>query len=65
MGTIHLALPADRMSRLYELATQFGITPEDLVRISVEAMIKQPEAHIERLVQEAQKTQPDIFRRLA
>jgi hypothetical protein len=65
MGHIELALPADRMARLYALAVQFGVSPEDILRISFEALLRQPESSIEQLVKEMRTVQPDIFRRLA
>lgn len=65
MGTITITLPADRMSRLYELAVQYGVTPEDIVRIGFESLLRQPEEQVQQLVEEMRRTNPDIFRRLA
>lgn len=35
MTTITLTLPEDRLLKLKEMAGRLGITPEDLVRVSV------------------------------
>lgn len=65
MSRITITLPADRMHRLHELALQHNVTPEDIVRIGYELLLKQPQEDVEQLVERMRKTQPDIFRRLA
>jgi len=43
MTTITVSLPADRWQKLREVAAQYRITPEDLVRVSVEEILACPE----------------------
>jgi predicted transcriptional regulator len=40
MTTITIALPDERLSQLQEIADQFGVTPEDLVRVSIEVLVQ-------------------------
>jgi hypothetical protein len=65
MGKITITLPADRFVRLHELALQFGVMPEDIVRIGFETLIRKPEANVGQLIEEMRQTNADIFRRLA
>jgi hypothetical protein len=38
MTTITIALPDDRLLKLKEMATRFGVAPEELVRVSIEEL---------------------------
>jgi hypothetical protein len=41
--TITITLPADHKHQLSELAGQLGVSLEDLVRLSIESLIAQPQ----------------------
>ena len=48
MNTIRVIVTDDRLSELKEIAAQFGITVEELVQLSVEDLLAQPEAAFRR-----------------
>jgi predicted transcriptional regulator len=43
MTTITVAIPDERLTRLKEIAARFSVTPEDLVRVSIEELLSRPE----------------------
>ena len=43
MTTITIELPNEPLQKLREMAQRFGVSMEDLVRVSVEDMFTQPE----------------------
>ena len=43
MTTITIELPDERLQKLREMAQRFGVSMEELVRVSVEDMLTQPE----------------------
>lgn len=65
MITITLPIPDDRMRRLQELAARFNITPEDLVRVSVEELLAQPEEQFRRALDYVLNKNAELYRRLA
>jgi hypothetical protein len=40
MSTVIVELPADRLRQLQEFADRFGVTPEELARISIEDLLR-------------------------
>lgn len=65
MNTITLALPEDRLLKLKEMAGRLGITPEDLVRVSVEELLGRPEEDFRKAADYVLKKNADLYRRLA
>lgn len=65
MNTITLTLPDDRLSKLREMAGRLGVAPEDLVRVSVEELLNQPEEDFRRAVDHVLKKNADLYQRLA
>lgn len=65
MNTITLALPEDRLLKLKEMAGRLGITPEDLVRVSVEELLGRPEEDFRKATDYVLKKNADLYRRLA
>ncbi len=49
MATITIALPDDRLQQLKETATQLKVSPEELVRISIEELLTRPEDAFQRV----------------
>ncbi len=43
MSTLTINIPEDRWARLKEISDQFGISPEELVRISVDDLLARPQ----------------------
>ena len=48
MTTITIELPNERLQKLQEMALKFGVSMEELVRISVEDMLTQPEEQLRK-----------------
>ncbi len=65
MSTITIALPDERMRALQAAAARLGISPEDLVRVSVEELLAQPDEQFERAAQHVLEKNAELYRRLA
>lgn len=65
MSAITVSLPDGRLQRLKEIAMQFGITPEELVRISIEEMLTRPEEEFQRALEHVLNKNAELYRRLA
>ncbi len=65
MTTITVALPDDRLRQLKEMAQTFGITPEELVQVSIEELLNRPEDTFRQAVDYVLKKNAELYRRLA
>ena len=65
MTTITIALPDDRLLKLKEMATRFGVVPEELVRVSIEELLTRPEEAFERAVDYVLEKNAELYQRLA
>ena len=65
MVTITVTLSEDRLQKLQELAKQFRISPEDLLRISVEDLIARPQADFQKALSYVLEKNKELYRRLA
>ena len=65
MNTVTLTLPDDRLLKLQEMAERLGVTPEDLVRISVEELLNRPEEAFRSAADYVLRKNADLYRRLA
>jgi len=65
MTSITIAIPDDRLLKLHELAARFQVTPEELVRVSLEEMLARPEDAFQRAVSYVLKKNAELYRRLA
>jgi predicted transglutaminase-like cysteine proteinase len=65
MSTITVTVTDDRHSELKEIAAQFGITVEELVQLSVEDLLAQPEATFRRAKDYVLNKNRDLYQRLA
>ena len=66
MTTITIALPDDHLLKLKEKAAQLGLSPEELVRFSIEELLTRPadEAFKQAVTYVLQKN-AELYRRLA
>ena len=48
MTSITIAIPDERLLKLKELAARFQVTPEELVRVSVEEILTRSEEDFQR-----------------
>jgi len=65
MDTITIALPDDRLLELKERATRFSISPEELVRVSIEELLTRPDEAFQNAVDYILKKNAELYRRLA
>ena len=65
MSAISINLPDDEMNKLQETADRLGITPEELVRASIEKLLNQPEESFKRALDYVMKKNTELYKRLA
>jgi hypothetical protein len=65
MTSITIAIPEDRLLELRELAARFHVTPEELVRVSLEEILTRPEDAFQRAVSYVLTKNTELYRRLA
>jgi antitoxin FitA len=65
MDTITIALPDDRLVKLRETASRFGISPEDLVRVSIEELLAHPDEVFQKAAEYVLHKNAELYRRLA
>jgi hypothetical protein len=63
--TLTVDLHKDTMLKLKELASRYNMTPEELVRASVEELIASPEETFLEAVDYALKKNQELYKRLA
>lgn len=63
--TITVTISDDRLSKLREIADRFKITPEDLVRVSIEELLTRPEEAFQQAAQHVLDKNSELYRRLA
>lgn len=65
MPNITIALPDDSLKKLRETAAEFNVSPEELVRASVEEMLTRPDDAFQRAMDYVLKKNADLYKRLA
>jgi len=65
MTSISVTLPDDRLLKLQEIASRLGVTPEDLVRISIEELLARPDDAFQQAVDYVLNKNAELYRRLA
>lgn len=65
MTTITIALPEEPMSQLRKLAEEAGISPEELLRASVEHWLARPKEDFAQAAAYVLKKNAELYRRLA
>jgi antitoxin FitA len=65
MVTITVTLSEDRLQKLQELASQFRIAPEELLRVSVEELITRPQADFQKALAYVLEKNKELYKRLA
>lgn len=63
--TITIELPSERLQKLQEMSLKFGVSMEELVRVSVEDMLTQPEEQFRKAAQYVLKKNAELYKRLA
>ena len=65
MSTLNISLPDDRFRALEILSKRLNISPEELVRLSIEEMLTRPEETFLQVVDYVIGKNDDLYRRLA
>lgn len=65
MTSISVTLPNDRLLKLQEIAARLGVTPEDLVRTSIEELLARPDDAFQQAVDYVLNKNAELYRRLA
>ena len=65
MSSITITLPDDRLQKLKEKAVQLRVSPEELVRASVEEILERPEEDFRRVLDYVLHKNAELYRRLA
>jgi predicted transcriptional regulator len=65
MTSITIALPDEIMNKLQELAERHRVTPEDLVRVSVEELLASPQESFEETLDYILNKNQELYKRLA
>ncbi len=65
MNTITIELPNERLKKLREMSSKFGVSMEDLVRVSVEDMLSRPEEQFRKAAQYVLEKNTELYKRLA
>ena len=65
MSAITIKLPSERLTKLQETATHFGVTVEELVRLSVEELLSRPDQVFEEAMARVLEKNEELYQRLA
>lgn len=65
MDSITISLSNDRLLKLKEKAAHFNISPEELIRVSIEELLTQPDEALQAAVNYVLKKNAELYRRLA
>ena len=65
MSEITLSIPDPQMAQLAELAHRLGITPEDLVRYSIEDLLLRPEETFQQAADYVLSKNQGLYKRLS
>jgi len=65
MTDITITLPEERLDKLRDLASAYGITAEELVRASIDHLLGGPEEEFKRIADYVLKKNEELYRRLA
>lgn len=65
MSSITISLPEDHISKLKKIAIDFGVTPEELVRVSIEEIINKPEEIFQETMKYVLSKNKELYRRLS
>lgn len=64
MSSITISIPDERMTELREKAARLKISPEQLLRASVEELLGRPDAEFDRAVEYVLTKNQELYRRL-
>lgn len=65
MTTITISLPDDSLEALKKLSERLDVSPEELVRVSIEELLTRPEESFEQAAGYVLKKNSQLYKRLA
>jgi predicted transglutaminase-like cysteine proteinase len=65
MSTLTITLSKDRRDRLREIAKRFNVKAEDLARVGIEELLRQPDEKFKQAAEYILTKNADLYRRLA
>jgi len=65
MNALTITLPDDRLLELQEKAARLHVSAEDLVRVSIEALLTQPDEAFREALEYVLKKNARLYQRLA
>lgn len=65
MSLMTISLAEDRMTQLREVATRFRLSPEDLVRLSIDEMLARPDQDFKNALDFVLAKNELLYQRLA
>jgi predicted transcriptional regulator len=64
-SAITIKLPDEQLSKLKEMAGKLGVTPEALIRLSVDELLARPDSTFEEAATKVLEKNAELYRRLA
>lgn len=65
MSTLTITLPDDRFLKLREIASRFGVAPEELARVGIEDLLTRPDEAFRQALENVLNKNAELYRRLA
>ena len=65
MTDLTISLPEDKLAKLRERASAYGVSAEDLVRAGIDRLLESPEDDFRGAVDYVLKKNEELYRRLA
>jgi len=65
MSTLTITLSEDRLTRLQEIARRFNVRAEDLARVGIEELLRQPDESFKQAAEYVLSKNSELYRRLA
>lgn len=65
MDSITISLPDDRLRALQKLSNQLNVSPEELIRLSIEELLTRPNEAFRDAADYVLEKNSDLYRRLA
>ena len=65
MSSITVTVSDDRLAKLKEIAGRYSISPEDLVRVSIDELLARPDETFEKAAEYVLNKNSELYRRLA
>jgi predicted transcriptional regulator len=65
MSSITVTVSDDRLAKLKEIAGRYSISPEDLIRVSIDELLARPDETFEKAAKCVLNKNSELYRRLA